>query len=472
MNFSLLTTEMLTALLAIGLLAMGLLNRKKDSHRGVAYATVFGLLGILVVTFSQYGINASTFHQLWILDDYSVFMKELFLVAAILVSLSAIDYVDGLPRFKTEFYAMLVFATLGMMVMASANDLVTLYVGMELMTITFFILVAYVFGDGRSSEAGVKYLLLGGASSAVLLYGMSLLYGLTGTTVIPDLLARLTWSPALVIAVVTIIAGFGFKISAVPFHMWSPDIYEGAPTPVTGFLAVASKAAGFAVLVRLFLEGLPLQGGADWLTVISVLAGVTMVIGNVVAIPQTNIKRMLAYSSVAQAGYLLVGLMSTDAPGVKGILFYAMLYVVANMGAFAVATVVGRAIGSDEIPDYAGLSQRQPLLASVMTISLLSLAGIPPLAGFVGKLYLFAAIMDKGVLWPAFVGFVMSMVSVYYYLNVALYMWRDEPKDDRPIPVSGPMKLTVLFSMVVTIILGIYPGPLAEVATVAAKSLF
>ncbi|MBC9783396.1 NADH-quinone oxidoreductase subunit N [Heliobacterium chlorum] len=472
MNMSLLSTEILTAVLACGLLILCLLSPNKEKHRGIGYATLFGLLAILVTTFFQYGINETTFHELWIHDDYSVFMKELFLVAAILVTLSSIDFVDTLPRFRSEYYSLIVFAALGMMVMASANDLVTIYVGMELMTITFFVLVAYVLGNGRSSEAGVKYLLLGAASSAVLLFGMSLLYGLTGTTVIPEMMAKLHWSPALVIAVVTLIAGFGFKISAVPFHMWSPDIYEGAPTPITGYLAVASKAAGFAVLVRVFIDGLPLQNGVDWLTVMSVLAGITMVIGNVVAIPQTNIKRMLAYSSVAQAGYLLVGLMSADAAGVKGILFYAMLYVVANMGAFAVAIVVAKELGTEEIPDYAGLAIRQPLLASVMTISLLSLAGIPPLAGFVGKLYLFSAIMDKGVLWPAFVGFVMSMVSVYYYLNVALYMWRDEPKDNRPIHVPGAIKFTVLFAMVATVFFGIYPGPLAEVATMAAKSLF
>ncbi|MCW2277959.1 NADH-quinone oxidoreductase subunit N [Heliophilum fasciatum] len=472
MNFSLLSSEMLAAGLGTGLLILGLIAPKTENRRGFGYITAFGLLAVLVATFFQYGINQSTFHELWIVDDYSVFMKQVFIVAAILVVLSAVDFVETLPRFRGEFFALIVYALLGMMVMASANDLITIYVGLELMTITFFVLVAYQLGDGRSSEAGIKYLILGSVSSAVLLYGMSILYGLTGTTTIPEMLTKLTWSPILVVAIVMLIGGFGFKISLVPFHMWSPDIYEGAPTPITAFLAVASKAAGFAVMVRVFLLGLPLEGAVDWMLLISLLAGITMVIGNVVAIPQTNIKRMLAYSSVAQAGYMIAGLMSMDAPGVKGILFYSMIYVVANVGAFTVATLVRRALDTDTIADYAGLGQRQPLLASTLTICLLSLAGIPPLSGFVGKFYIFQAVMDKGILWPAFVGFVMSMISVYYYLNVALYMWRDDPKDDRPVPVPGPAKLVIVLSLVVTVVLGVYPGPLGELATMAAKSLF
>ncbi|KAB2954411.1 NADH-quinone oxidoreductase subunit N [Heliorestis acidaminivorans] len=472
MNYSLLSTEMLMAALGIGLLVLTILSPREKGHQGIGYAAVFGMVAILVATSFQYGINETTFREIWIVDDFAVFMKQLFLVSAIFVTLSSLDYVRSLPKYHGEFFVMIIFATLGMMVMASANDLITLFVGMELMTVTFFVLVSFLLGNGRSSEAGIKYLILGATSSAIMLYGMSLLYGLTGTTIIPELVDGLTWSPALAVAVIMILAGFGFKIAAIPFHMWSPDIYEGAPTPITAFLAVASKAAGFAVMIRLFIQGVPVTTGVDWIVIIAGLAAITMIVGNVIAIPQTNIKRMLAYSSIAQAGYLLVGMMAADVAGIKSILFYAMIYVFANIGAFAVAIVVGKHLNSDKISDYAGLGQRQPLLAIVMTVSLLSLAGIPPLAGFVGKLYLFAAIMDQGVLWPAFIGFVMSMISVYYYLNVCLYMWRDDPKDDQPIHVSGAIKLTVVVSMVVTLVLGVYPQPLAEMANIAAKALF
>ncbi|QGG48153.1 NADH-quinone oxidoreductase subunit N [Heliorestis convoluta] len=471
MNYSLLSTEMLMAALGIGLLVLTILSPREKGHQGIGYAAVLGMFGILVALTFQYGINETTFREIWIVDDFAVFMKQVFLISAILVTLTSMQYISTLPRYHGEFFVMIVFATLGMMVMASANDLITLFVGMELMTVTFFVLVSFILGNGRSSEAGMKYLILGAMSTAIMLYGMSLLYGLTGTTIIPELMERLTWSPALAVAVIMIIAGFGFKIATIPFHMWSPDIYEGAPTPITAFLAVASKAAGFAVMIRLFIQGVPTTG-VDWIVIIAGLALVTMIFGNIIAIPQTNIKRMLAYSSIAQAGYLLVGLMAADVAGIKSILFYTMIYVFANIGAFAVVTVVGKELGSYKISDYAGLAQRQPLLATVMTISLLSLAGIPPLAGFVGKLYLFAAIMDQGILWPAFVGFVMSMISVYYYLNVCLYMWRDDPTDERPIHVSGAIKFTVVISMVVTLVLGVYPQPLAEMANVAARVLF
>jgi NADH-quinone oxidoreductase subunit N len=469
MNLSLVTTEILVVSLATFILIVDLVIPKGESRRGLGVVTIFGLLVILGFTFTQYNVSGSLYKGIYVLDQYALFFKQLFLAACVLTVMFSLDYIGKL-RNQGEFYALLVFALLGMMVMASANDLITLFVGMELMTITFYVLVGSNIGDKKSSEAGMKYLILGASSSAVLLYGMSLVYGTAGSVLLKEIAANAALSPALVVGVVLILVGFSFKTASVPFHMWSPDVYEGAPVPITALLAMASKAAGFTVLVRVFMVAFP-GIEANWIAAVCVLSAVSMVLGNVIAIPQTNIKRMLAYSSIAQAGYMLSGLIATDAAGVKGILFYAMLYVFASAGAFAVVTAVNQNRDSDAIDAYAGLSQRAPLLAVVMTVSLLSMAGIPPLAGFVGKFYLFAAVVDKGYLWVAFIGFVMSMVSVYYYLLVAKAMYMREPADTAPFDVSGPLRWAAVVSMLLTIFFGIYPAPLSEIANAAAKSL-
>lgn len=360
------------------------------------------------------------------------------------------------------------------MLLAGAGDMITLYVGLELMTISFYVLVAYLTEDGRSSEAGIKYLVLGAASSAILLYGISLLYGLTGSTQMTEIAHTLgaNLSPVTILATVFLLAGFGFKISLVPFHMWAPDIYEGAPTPVTAYLAVASKAAAFAALIRVYLLTMGNQSFAPTgQTLLVILAAMTMIMGNLMAIPQKNMKRLLAYSSIAQAGYLMVGIIAATVPGVKGVLFYAMIYVFANMGAFAVATHIGQAQGSDEISAFEGLARRSPLAAAVMTASLLSLAGIPPLAGFVGKFYLFSAVMSEGFTAIAYIGFVMSMVSVYYYLSVVKVMYLSEGEGLPDVPVHGAAKFTMVFTFLITMAIGIYPTPLAQMAIAAATSL-
>jgi NADH-quinone oxidoreductase subunit N len=268
-----------------------------------------------------------------------------------------------------------------------------------------------------------------------------------------------------------IVAGFCFKLSIVPFHMWAPDVYEGAPTPITALLAMGSKAAAFAVLLRVFLvafAGLKLY----WAPVLSVLAALSMIVGIVVAIWQSGIKRMLAYSSVAQAGYILSGLLAANAAGVKGMLFYIVLYMVATVGAFAVVVAVEEHSGSDAIAAFSGLAQKSPLLALVMTISLISMAGIPPLAGFAGKLYLFIAIAAQGYLWLVVVGFVMSMISVYYYILVVKAMYTHPVQDDRVLTVNGPLKLVAMVSLLATLFIGIYPEPLAELANAAARALW
>lgn len=470
-DYSLLTVEMLTAVLGITVLVLGLIVPKGSKH-GFGWFSLLGLAGILGVTISMWGSQGSLLGGMFLVDGYALFFKVTFLLAAMLVILGSMRYVDDMGN-QTEYYSMIIMTTLGMMIMASAGDFITMYVGLELMTIIFVVLVAWKRTDGKSLEAAMKYLILAGMSSAVLLYGMSLIYGLTGSIIIGDIariVATQPMSPALILAIVLLIAGMGFKIAAVPFHMWSPDVYQGAPTPVTSFLAMASKAASFAILMRIFMGALP--GVMEhWVMLIAVLAAVTILLGNLVAIPQTNIKRLLAYSGIAQAGYILVGLVAANEAGIKGIMFYAFIYVFATVGAFTVAAYFYNETGSDELKDYAGLSQRSPLMAAVLVVAMLSMAGIPPLAGFVGKFYLFMTIVDS-YLWLVLLGLVMSMVSVYYYLRVALVMYRDEPIDPTPIKVSSPVALTLVITMVVTIFLGIYPAPLSEVVNAAANSFF
>jgi NADH-quinone oxidoreductase subunit N len=472
-NYSLLTIEIATALLAMGVLVIGLLIPKEQKY-GLGYLVTIGLLGILFVSFGFYGVNATTFDGMFILDDFSVFFKQLFLTAAALVTLSATLYVKKMGANYGEFFVMIVFATLGMVILASAGDMITLYLALETMTISFYILTGYKKEDSKSAEAGIKYLLLGAISSGILLYGLSIVYGLTGTVVIADIAAKVKVMEdapfALTVGLIFLIAGFGFKISAVPFQMWSPDVYEGAPTPVTAFLAVGSKAAAFAILIRVFMIAFP-SLAVQWKFLFSILAALTIVIGNLVAIPQTNIKRMLAYSSIAQAGYIMTGVVAASQAGVKGVAFYAMIYVFATIGAFTVVMTFSANTGSDEIKDYAGLAQRSPLMAAVLTVALLSMAGIPPLAGFAGKFYLFSSIVNQGYLWLVIIGLVMSMASVFYYLSVVKVMYMADPTDDAPILVPAGAKAALLITMLITVFLGVYPQPLSQLAILAAKSL-
>ena len=474
MDLSLLTIEIATVLLAILVLVLGMIV-PKEQRFGLGYLVTIGLGIILFISFGFYGINARLFDGMYIVDDFSIFFKQLFLIAGLLVTLGATMYVKKSGVNYGEFFVMIVFAALGMMILASSGELITLYLALELMTISFYILTGFKKNDSKSAEAGIKYLFLGAMSSGVLLYGLSLVYGMTGSTVISEIGSSLgqmgSLSPALVVGMVFLVAGFGFKISAVPFQMWSPDIYEGAPTPVTAFLAVGSKAAAFAALLRVFLIAFP-DYSPQWKMLFAALAALTIIIGNLVAIPQTNIKRMLAYSSIAQAGYIMTGVIAANAAGVRGVAFYGMLYVFATVGAFAVVMNFSANTGSDEIRDYAGLAQRSPLMAAVLTVCLLSMAGIPPLAGFAGKFYLFSSIVDQGYLWLVIIGLLMSMASVYYYLSVAKVMYMADPTDDSPITVTAGAKATMLITMIVTVFLGIYPEPLSILANLAANSLF
>lgn len=471
-DYSLITTEIALAILGLATFTLGLII-PRDARKGLGNFALLGLIIVLGIVVYSWPNQGETLGGMYIVDHFSSFFKIVSLVAAILVVFGFRRYVKANVGNYLEYYSTIIFATLGMIIMISAGDFITLYLGLELMTISFIVLVAFRSFDVKSLEAGIKYLLLAGMSSAVLLYGLSLVYGGTGTILFTGVAQSITDGSGgllLIVGLVMLIAGLGFKVSAAPFHMWSPDVYEGAPTSVTAFLATGSKAASFAILIRIFVGSF--SGIQEhWVMLVAVLAALSMLIGNLVAIPQTNIKRMLAYSSVAQAGYIMVGIVAASQAGVKGVMFYSFIYVFATVGAFTVVSAVYNKTKSDEIADYAGLAQRAPLAATVLLVCMLSMAGIPLLAGFVGKFYLFMAIAD-GYMWLVLLGLIMSMVSVYYYLRVALVMFRDDPEDPTPLRMGTSVNITLLIALAVTVFLGVYPGPLSEIANTAAQSFF
>ena len=473
MPYQLLAPEILVASLGLIILMAGLLL-PPQGQTAAGWLAICGVLLTLVVVIRQFSQEAVFFAGIYQVDSYSSFFKLLFLSAAVLIFAMAGRYADWFGRRKSEWFSFMLFATLGMMLMASSGDLITLYISLELMTISFYILSAYLLNDGLSAEAGLKYLILGALSSAVLLFGMSLIYASSGSTVFARIYEALQLLPAtppvLFAGIILVIAGFGFKMALVPFHMWAPDIYQGAPTPVTAYLAVGSKAAAFAALLRMLIFALPVEH-YDWTSLMAILAAVTIVVGNLIALAQSNVKRLLAYSSIAQAGYILVGLAAANAYGFKGVLFYAMLYVFSNVGAFAVTAVVETQNGSSDLGAFSGLAKRAPMLAAEMPICMLSLAGIPPMAGFAGKFYLFSGAIQAGYVWLAFVGLIMSMVSVYYYLNVSRVMYIGNSNGSQAVAVPLMARLALAVCVAGTLLIGIYPEPLSQLAELAVQVL-
>ncbi len=422
-------------------------------------------------------------------DRFSLFFKVIFLVSAALTVLMSVRYLEVEGTRAGEYYFLILCATLGMMFMAGGTDLITLFIGLETMAISFYILTGFLKPSRRSNEAAVKYFLLGAFSLGILLYGMSILYGLTGTTnlraIAPALVGQEA-DPRLILAVILVVAGMGFKIAAVPFHMWAPDVYEGAPTPITAFLSVGSKAASFAMLLRIFLEGLPSMrialvgsepagtGSSDvgWGMMFYVLAVLTMTVGNFAALTQSNLKRMLAYSSIAHAGYLLIGVVTGTARGVTAMLVYLFVYAFMQLGAFAVLALMRRDdVVGDELKDLNGLFFRQPFAAVAMLLFMLSLGGIPPTAGFMGKFWLFSAAIESGYVWLAVIGVLNSAVSLYYYIRIVVYMMlKNEPSGSEPRQ-SPALAVAMVAAVVATLLLGVYPQPLFEFAETSARTL-
>ncbi len=445
----------------------------------LGYLSVLGVLLTLMVVIRQWGATRSAFSGQYISDPFALFFKVVFLVSSALILLMSIGYLRGEGIDKGEFYSLILFATFGMMLMASAVDLLILYIGLETMSIPIYILAGFLKRERRSNEAALKYLLMGGFSSAVILYGIVMLYGLTGATGLKEIASKLTAgagmlsNPALILAMVMLAAGFGFKIAAVPFHMYIPDVYEGAPTPVTALLSAASEIAGLAILLRVFLVAIPgLQ--VRWTLLFYVLSLLTMTVGNVVAIAQSNIKRMLAYSSIAHIGYLLIGLVAGPERGISATLLYTLVYALMTLGAFAMVILlcVGEVKG-ERIDDFTGLAQRSPMAAAAMLIFLLSLAGVPPTAGFVGKLYLFGAAIERGYVWLAVIAVVNSAISLFYYMKVTMAMYmRDVPPAGLALSPSRPLRVALFVAVVGTLAIGVYPGPFLDLARASVVGLW
>jgi len=449
----------------------------KSRHAVIGWISLAGLVLTAAALVPDVGEHATAARGMIAVDGFGTFFKFLFLIAAGLTILMSPRYLTIEGARPGTYYFLILCATLGMMFMASGIDLVTIFIGLETMAISFYILAGFIKPNRRSNEAAVKYFLLGTFSLGLLLYGMSILYGLTATTnlrTIATLLAgeeRHTWLP---LAVILVVAGVGFKIAAVPFHMWAPDVYEGAPTPVTAFLSVGSKAASFAMLLRLFFEGLPSANG-DWGVLFYALAILTMTVGNIAALTQSNIKRMLAYSSIAHAGYLLIGIVAaTRVPqiGVKAVLVYLVVYAFMQIGAFGVVTLLRRQdVIGEELKDMSGLFQRSPLAGTAMLLFMLSLGGIPPTAGFMGKFWLFSAAIDGGYYWLAVIGVLNSAMSLYYYLRVVVFMWFKGEPTGSELVISPSMAILLAITIAGTIAIGVYPRPLFDLADISARTL-
>jgi NADH-quinone oxidoreductase subunit N len=463
---------------------------KPTSRRHLGTFTAWGALVILIMTVALYLIfqqpNAtwtvpeSVFWGGMIRSDLiTLVFRVMFLSALILTSLLSMD-VERLQ--KVEYYALLITATIGFSLMAASTDLIMAYVAFETASISSYALSGFFTHSRRSTEAGMKYFVYGAFTTAIMLYGMSMIYGVTGQTnlyVIGSLLTSgeqlASVQPVILLAAVLILVGFGFKISIVPYHFWAPDVYEGSPTPFTGFLSTASKAAGFALLLRVFLAGTfgPVDPSSVWWAMLVAISIITMTLGNFVAIFQTNIKRMLAYSSIAQAGYALIGLVTLSQDGSGATMFYLLMYVFTNIAAFGVIILVSNVTGSDDIKDLNGLNRRSPMLALVMTLAMLSLAGIPPTAGFFGKFFLFKSAVDVGLWWLALIGILNAFVGLYYYLSIIknMYLYRSE-EDDVAIPVSRAAVIGLGVAVFFILYLGISAGPAYELTRQAAAAFF
>lgn len=410
----------------------------------------------------------TAFHGALTLDGTSIFFNWIFLIAALIVILISYKYLEVEDEHHGEYYALILFAQCGMYFLATATELVTILVGLELMAVSFYIMVGFLRKDRRSNEAAMKYLLLGAFSTGFLAYGFSLLYGLAGSTqfdaITAAVKARDPFDPILFLAIATTTVGLMFKIAAVPFHMWAPDAYEGAPTPITAYLSVASKAASFALLLRLFTGPLASARPA-WEPILVVIAILTLTVGNLAAISQSNIKRLLAYSAISHAGYILLGLIAGTAIGIQGVAIYIAVYTFMTLGAFLVVVAMRRKnlIGED-IADFAGLMQKSPGYAVMMLIFLLSLAGIPPTAGFIGKYYIFLALIQTGKYGLAVFATLYSAVAVYYYFRIVRSMFLADAVDSGRLTESVGVRVSLAFTGLATLAIGIYPQPLIEYA--------
>ncbi|MEI8315952.1 MAG: NADH-quinone oxidoreductase subunit N [Verrucomicrobiota bacterium] len=465
---------MLVALALVTLLSDAFRPTMNKRSIGLGLAALVAL--VLLYSFTLQPQTTTCFHGMYRLDTLALYFKRLFLVATLLVLVMGAEFAERFESGVAEFYSLVLLAATGMLLTASVNDFILMFVSLELVTITFYILTSFLRRQVQSLEAGAKYLILGALSSGFTVYGIAYIFGTTGTTNFDTLAATLkagTTGPAFTLGMLLVMTGLGFKIASVPFQIWAPDVYQGAPTPVTAFLAVGSKAAGFALLLRVLLVGL-LPVSALWTTLVLVLAAATLLYGNLGALPQTNIKRLMGYSSIGHAGYMLMGVAAVNTLGAGAVLFYLGQYAFTNLCAFLVIIAVTNVTETDEISGFAGLGRRSPVLGLALFAALMSLAGVPPLSGFFGKFQLFAAVIERAQTdWHYYVlagiGSVAVVVSLYFYLNVAKAIYLEEPAAGAvPIPVSRPMRAALYFCMASIIGLGIFQRPLVDAAVKAA----
>ena len=468
--------ELVLGLLAMALLIFGVF-RGERSARTVSWLSVGVLVLAAIAIAVQPGVTQSAFRGQFIVDQFGQFMKLLVLLGSALAIVMSLNYNEreGIDRF--EFPILILFATLGMLMMISANDLISLYVGLELQSLSLYVIAAFRRDSTKSSEAGLKYFVLGALSSGMLLYGASMIYGFAGTTSF-EALATLFSGPALeanvgvIVGLVFLLAGLAFKISAVPFHMWTPDVYEGAPTPVTAFFAVAPKIAAMALLVRTMIGPFG-ELFAQWQQIIILISIVSMLLGALAAIWQTNIKRLMAYSSIGHVGYALIGLAAGSEAGIRGIAIYMAIYLAMNVGTFCCILSMcrqGRLV--EGISDLAGLARTRPLVAAALAIFMFSMAGIPPLAGFFGKLYVFLAAVNEGLYALAIIGVLTSVIGAFYYLRIIKIMYFDEPEEGFDGTAGREVSIVMAIAGLFTLSFFLYPGPLEAAAAAAASALF
>jgi NADH-quinone oxidoreductase subunit N len=483
-NLRLMLPEIFLFLWALVVITFDVVTKRK-SESAAGYLSLLGLLitgGIL--SFTGYGRGFGT---MFFSDPMALFFKVIFLGSAFMAIGSSFGITkQKIVNHRGEFFGLILFSTVGMMFLASSQELLSLYIGLELTTIPLFVLAGFFKDDKLSVEAAMKYFVIGAFSSALLIYGISFLYGLSGTTDILQMkinlaITHLTFKNigvTLLLSIILVIAGIGFKLSLPPFHQWTPDVYEGSPTPIAAFLSVGSKAAGLVAFAKIFVNGLSAFYGPemlpnDWGKLVATLAVLAMIIGNTVAIRQTNIKRMLAYSSIAQVGYIMIGMVAMNELGLSSVAFYAFAYMFANMGAFAVVAIFEDKTGLTQISSYAGLSKSSPLLAASMAVFLLSLAGIPPLAGFMAKYYVFAAAIKTAgssassswLYWLVGVGMLTAVFSLYYYANVIKEMYFSKETSPYRVKFSAPALMVVCLGLIGVFLLGLYPEPIMRFAS-------
>ena len=477
MNYMLALPEIFLAVAGLALLMLGVFLRGETTER-IAWLSVLVLIvtGALLL-WAPPPAAQTAFQGLYVVDQFARFLKLLVLLGSALTIVMSLDYIARENMRRFEFPVLLLFATLGMMMMLSANDLIALYVGLELQSLALYVVAAFQRDSERSTEAGLKYFVLGALSSGMLLYGASMIYGFAGTTSFAGLATAFagTHGPiaiGLIVGLVFVIAGLAFKVSAVPFHMWTPDVYEGAPTPVTAFFAAAPKLAAIGLFMRVMVGPFRDLHG-EWLQIIWFIAVASMILGAVAAVAQTNIKRLMAYSSIGNMGYALVGLAPGTEEGIRGVLVYVAIYLFMTLGTFGCILLMrqkGKLV--EGIYDLAGLSQTNPPMAAALAVFMFSLAGVPPLAGFFGKFYVFYAAVQSGLIWLAVIGFVTSVISAFYYLRIVKVMYFDEPAASFDRSPGWSMNAIIGGSGLLVLLFLVFAGPVLDAAQAAAASLF